>query len=126
MLRLIETGKLQRAPLLKDPIGSLRAISADLTCRGPVAMLDKPDETPISIQRWYLEQCEAMKGLDDPDLDVMRRWREILDDLDADPIRTADRVDWATKWRFLLNPTIEKHGTNWKDVGVWGDILKKS
>jgi len=125
VLRLIESGGLERPPELTDPVRSLRAISSDTTCSVPVPVHSGPGKSPIGIQRWYLDRCESLRDLDAPDQDVLRRWRKVLDDLEADPMTVADRVDWAAKWKYVLNPAVRKCGTNWKAVSGWNEILSR-
>ena len=38
--------------------------------------------------------------MDETSLDVLERWKRILEDLETDPIRTADRLDWTAKLRI--------------------------
>ena len=39
-------------------------------------------------------------------------WEEVLIDLESDPMRCADRLDWVAKWR-LLNGYAERDGIEW-------------
>ena len=48
--------------------------------------------------REYRKRCE---GRSDVDRQVLEMWGEILDDLERDPLSTADRLDWTAKWALV-------------------------
>ena len=48
-----------------------------------------------------------MEAQDDVDKQVHALWGEILDDLERDPLSTADRLDWAAKYT-LINGFIQR------------------
>ena len=37
----------------------------------------------------------------DVDKQVLEMWGEVLDDLERDPLSTADRLDWTAKWALV-------------------------
>ena len=46
--------------------------------------------------------------------DVLRLWEEVLTDLEVDPIRTADRLDWTAKLK-ILEAYRERDDLSWDD-----------
>jgi hypothetical protein len=47
----------------------------------------------------------------------LREWEAVLDDLEADPRRCADRLDWVAK-RELLQAFLESEKLSWRDEVV--------
>jgi proteasome accessory factor A len=45
---------------------------------------------------------------------VLNEWESVLTDLERDPLSTADRLDWAAKYR-LLTAMRERDGLSWTD-----------
>ncbi len=94
----------ERIPRLKDPIAALRGISRDSTwkwlCETKGA--GGEDLSAIEIQRHYLGLVEEfVGGLDEDWQRLLAAWREILDDLESDPLSTADRLDWSAKLQLI-------------------------
>ena len=47
-------------------------------------------------QRRYLEAAKRYLGRRDAQTDmVLKEWERTLDDLESDPLSTADRLDWS-------------------------------
>jgi proteasome accessory factor A len=46
--------------------------------------------------------------------EVLQVWEDILHDLEIDPMRTADRLDWTAKLRILQGYR-ERDGLEWED-----------
>lgn len=98
---------------LEDPVAAVHTISRDLTLQGTVRLDDRKQQlTALEIQREYwarimaaAQQTEApgatRLSLSPSEVRVMQLWKEILDDLDADPLSTADRLDWTAKLALL-------------------------
>ncbi|MGO1524162.1 MAG: depupylase/deamidase Dop [Nesterenkonia sp.] len=110
VLDMIES---DRAPdiRLSDPVEALKAVSHDPTLKTTVAT-DQGPMTAVEIQRLYLQAAvshageSATPGLphavpDTETAEVLEAWEEILNDLEADPAQTADRVDWVAKLQLL-------------------------
>jgi proteasome accessory factor A len=118
VLAMIEAGVLPRDLSLEEPVESLQAISHDPTLTCKVRLRDGRHMTAIELQRVYLELAQAFvdrTGADDEQtLDVLARWAEVLDDLEIDPLRCADRLDWPAKLRLL-------EGYRARDGLDWGD-----
>ncbi|MFP5369826.1 MAG: depupylase/deamidase Dop [Actinomycetes bacterium] len=118
VLAMIESHALPRDLTLEEPVEALQAVSHDPTLTHTVRLRDGRRMTAIDVQWLYLEHAEKFverSGTDDEQTrDVLRRWAEVLDDLAADPMRCADRLDWPAKLRLL-------EGYRARDGLSWGD-----
>lgn len=122
VLAMIEDGALPRDFAFASPVAAMRQVSHDLTLRRPLALADGTTITALEIQREFHAAAVAWAdshGLDavghEVGSDVIRRWGDLLDDLESDPDRLADRVDWVAKKR-LLDGYRERHGLEWGDA----------
>lgn len=114
VLELIEKG---RAPALElaDPVETAKAISRDTGFHWMVRLADGRTIPAIEIQRLYLDA--ALRYCDRTHEEarwVLAEWEAILDDLQADPMRCTDRVDWAAK-KYLLELFRESEHLDWSD-----------
>ena len=109
---------LERAPslaaglALRHPVGALRTIAADPTCRRRVSLADGRLMSATGIQRGYLDLVESRIGHDWMPAwagEVCTRWREVLDCLDDDPASLDTALDWVIKWR-LYRRYLTQHG----------------
>lgn len=124
VLQLIEREVLRDVPVLANPVAAIRAVSRDLTCRRPLALEGGKRATALDVQRYYLEYAErsCRNGTGDV-AELLASWRRALEDLAADPVCVADRVDWMIKFQHLLSPRVKKTGAGWEDVGAWGKVF---
>ncbi|WIM68840.1 depupylase/deamidase Dop [Corynebacterium breve] len=83
---------------LKDSVAELKAVSHDPTLQHKVALVDGRALSALEMQRIYLGRVKAE---DDIDQKVIDLWGEILDDLERDPLSTADRLDWTAKYALI-------------------------
>ena len=83
---------------LKSPVEEIKAVSHDPTLQYELELLDGQRLSAISILREYRRRCE---GRSDVDKQVLQLWGEVLDDLERDPLSTADRLDWTAKWALV-------------------------
>jgi Pup amidohydrolase len=89
-------------PRLLDPVGALKLISRDAEWKWRVDLADGRTGTAVGIQRAYLEWVRTYAPPAEPEwLAVLAAWQEILDDLERDPLSTADRLDWSAKYRLI-------------------------
>ena len=90
-------------PALADPLRALKAISRDVSFRQKVPLGDGTPSTAIAIQRGYLEAVRNLCDLSDPSrATLVEDWESVLDDLESDPIRCKDRLDWVAKRELVL------------------------
>jgi proteasome accessory factor A len=62
----------------------------------------RPADDRPEIQRRYLAMVrEYCPSLDADWSAVLAAWSEVLDDLERDPLRCADRLDWVAKFQLI-------------------------
>lgn len=83
---------------LKNPVEEIKAVSHDPTLTHELELLDGQRLSAISILREYRRRCAVRS---DVDKQVLEMWGEVLDDLERDPLSTADRLDWTAKWALV-------------------------
>ena len=98
VLDAIEAGVDFSDLLLKNPVEDIKAVSHDPTLQYELELLDGQRLSAISILREYRRRCE---GRSDVDKQVLQLWGEVLDDLERDPLSTANRLDWTAKWALV-------------------------
>ena len=86
---------------LANPVDEIKQVSHDPTCTHELLLADGRRLTAIDILRIYRERAAALPELDEVDTKVLALWGEILDDLERDPLSTADRLDWTAKWSLI-------------------------
>lgn len=100
---------------LKDPIKTLKELSRDQTHRWLVELEEEGTLSALDVQRAYLKAAQELFGHRDAETDwLLKEWESVLDDLEADPMRCADRLDWVAK-RQLLQTFIETEKLSWRD-----------
>ena len=106
IIDLTENGQLPDVAVLAHPIRAMRVIAADPSLTRELELRDGTTSSAIEIQRFYLRAIEQHlrdNPVHSPEADeIVRRWREVLDLLEADRSRLVGRVDWITK-KFLLD-----------------------
>ena len=118
VLRLIGEENMGTIPELQDPVGDCRRVSRDLSGRVGLNRKNGGAITPLEIQRAYLDRVAKHP----PQLDaerveydwVVKEWARTLDDLEHDPARLEDRIDWAIK-RSLFRDFMEAEHLQWDD-----------
>lgn len=90
----------QRLPQLKDPVATMRALSRDPSWQWPCTLADGTETTAIEIQRRYLALAREVHPSPADNFDLTD-WEQILEDLENDPLKTADRLDWSAKWKLI-------------------------
>ena len=112
VLDVIELG--YGAPIeLKDPVRAIRELSCDSEWKWLVESTDGQSISAIEIQRAYwLAASERLQGRDDETDWVLENWGKVLDDLEVDPLKLNDRLDWVIKLD-LLNSFLEAEQLDW-------------
>ncbi len=113
VLTLIERGQ-QPALEIAQPIETNRAISRDQSRRWIMELADGRKISAIDAQRQYLEAARKLDDLEEEEQWVLREWKMVLDDLEADFSRAQDRVDWAAK-KMLLDAMQADEKLAWTD-----------
>jgi proteasome accessory factor A len=119
VLAMVEDDALPREFRFATPVPAMRQVSWDLSLRRPLQLVDGGTATALEIQ-WELlaaaQRWADRHGLDavggDVGAEVLRRWEEVLTDLEADPLRLADRLDWPAKLR-LFRRYMERDDLDW-------------
>ncbi|MDH3606112.1 MAG: depupylase/deamidase Dop [Acidimicrobiia bacterium] len=106
ILMAIEDGAIPDSLRLANPVDSTWQVSHDLDLTKPLELAEGGTATALELQGRYLEW--AKKYAENTDLpesysQVLTEWEGVLADLEADPLSTADRLDWAAKYRLLLD-----------------------
>jgi proteasome accessory factor A len=99
---LLNGAPLDRVPRLADPIQTLKAISRDSTWKWLCRDTQGYKTSGIDVQRAYLQLVrEYCPGLEPDWAAVVTGWEEVLNDLERDPLSTADRLDWSAKYQLI-------------------------
>src|SRR5580658_1704484 len=115
VLDLIEESAMPTDIEIADPLETLRAVSRDCTMNWPVRMRNGQTIPAIELQRRYLDAAKKYLYRKDAQTDlVLQEWETTLDDLERDPLTTADRLDWCAK-RVLYQQYIDENGADWQD-----------
>ena len=104
ILQALEDGALPDALILGDPVGAVASVSHDVALRNTVTLEDGRSITAVEAQWQYLEWAKKyVRSSDLPEVyaDVLRIWEGVLADLEVDPLRTSDRLDWTAKLSIL-------------------------
>jgi len=121
VLAMIEDRFISRDLTVDLPVASLRAVSHDPTLRHEVTLADGRHLTGIQLQLEYLDLAkkyvEDRYGADaDPQtVDVLARWEDVLNRLEADPMSLADQLDWVAKLK-LIEQYRSRDGLAWDDA----------
>ncbi len=86
---------------LASPVAEIKRVSHDPTLTHELLLHDGSLLTAIGILRVYRERCAGLERLGSVDKQVLDMWGGILDDLERDPLSTADRLDWTAKWSLI-------------------------
>jgi Pup amidohydrolase len=135
VLSMIEDGFLEGANLaLNAPVRAIRQVSWDLSLRRTLEMADGSRASAMDIQWRYYDLATSYAeriGLEsvgeEVGHDVLTRWGQLLNDLEADPMLCADRVDWVAK-RRLVDAYCDRHNLEPTDPKCkvldlqWSDI----
>lgn len=92
----------ERIPKLADPLSTLKSVSRDSSWQWLCRTAHGPKMTAVDIQRIYLELVrEFCPNLQPEWKQVVEAWEKVLNDLEKDPLLTADRLDWAAKYKLI-------------------------
>ncbi len=85
-------------PQLQAPLESLRQISRDPSWAQTPTHLSAIALHAIQVQRDYLRAIQKECDTSVPERKaLLEQWQRILDDLEIDPMRCRDRLDWVAK-----------------------------
>jgi Pup amidohydrolase len=99
----------RRYPQPEDPLRALVGISRDREFRWELTLSGNGPSTALDVQRQYLEAVREHCDLESEEkAELVRDWEEVLNDLETDYHRCADRLDWVAK-RALIRRFQEAH-----------------
>lgn len=112
-LTALEAGALPELELA-DPVAAFHTVSHDVGLAEPLELTDGRRMCALDLQdaAWEAVAAAADRRPEAYELDVLTAWRNVLDDLRADPSRCADRLDWVAKHQ-LLDAYAARHGLDW-------------
>jgi proteasome accessory factor A len=88
--------------LLSDPLHALVSISRDPKFHWEVTLHDKTSSTALALQREYWQAVTDLCDLSDPSkAALVADWDNVLRDLETDPMRCRDRLDWVAKLAMI-------------------------
>jgi proteasome accessory factor A len=103
---------------LKDPVRTVRALSREVAGGWLVETREERTIPAVDVQRAYLRSAQELAAGRDPETDwLLREWETVLDDLERDPRRLGDRLDWAAK-RALLEDFLASEGQSWETADL--------
>ena len=120
VLKLVEQGILKDQFKLIDPVGDIKRVSRDLSCKQKLKFECGEEKTPIELQRDYLNlvrESLSSDQLSPTDLDVLSKWEFVLNQLEIDPMRLDKHLDWVIKLK-LMSAYMNRHNLDWKDFRI--------
>lgn len=133
VLSMIELGELPMVELA-EPVQALQDISHDPSLQTQVLVNGGGWMTAIEIQRIYQQAAQQYLDrydiADEQTVDVVNAWAEVLDLLEHDPAKLADRLDWIAKYQ-LLNGMRQRHELDWSNAKLamldlqWADLREE-
>jgi proteasome accessory factor A len=97
-------------PLLGDPLQALASISRDPKFRWEVTLQDKKCSNALALQREYWQAVMELCDLSDPSKAALAAdWDTVLTDLETEPMRCRDRLDWVAKLALIREFQATQH-----------------
>jgi hypothetical protein len=113
---------------LANPLGALRTVAADVTCKKQLELADGKWMTAVQIQRHYLDLAEAYidaKFMPDWAPEVCALWRETLDKLESTTDSIADSLDWGIKLALYANHA-RSLGIRWDELDCMNQVIDRA
>jgi proteasome accessory factor A len=121
VLAMIEDRFITRELSVLSPVKALRAVSHDHGLRHQLTLADGRSLTAVQLQLEYLDLAKKYvedrfgTDVDEQTADVLRRWEDVLDRLERDPMSLATELDWVAKLK-LLEQYRSRDGLDWDDA----------
>jgi Pup amidohydrolase len=126
VLRMLEDGFLTTDLTLAEPLVDMLTVSRDLSFRRKLTLCTGKELSALEIQREYLSLVRTYlrkAGASEEERDIIKRWTQVLDTLEADWRQLAASLDWAIKKNLLDHYVVSKN-TTWEEVGAWQSIIE--
>lgn len=92
----------RNCPQLADPLATLPAISRDSTFKWELTLAGSKPSTALDVQRHYVSMVRQLCDLETAESSALAdAWEQVLDDLETDPRRCGDRLDWVAKLALI-------------------------
>jgi proteasome accessory factor A len=89
-------------PVLAEPLRALREISRDPKFHWEIMLQENKCSNALAVQREYWQAVNELCDLRDPaKAAIVADWDNVLLDLEADPMRCRDRLDWVAKLALI-------------------------
>ena len=105
---MIEDDQLPEDLLLLNPVSAIRQVSHDPTLRQAIVLENGKRMTALEIQEslyQYADRYAHKFGLESVGQivgeNILRRWRQVIEGLQTDPLSVAHIVDWVAKKRII-------------------------
>ena len=121
VLSMIEEGFLADDLAISRPVHELHLVSHDPDLNHQVELRDGRTMTAVQLQREYCDQAHKFvdhrmgSDADDATTEILDRWSQVLDDLEDDPSRLVNQLDWVAK-RQILEGYRSRDGLAWSDA----------
>jgi proteasome accessory factor PafA2 len=113
VLRLIEQGHAPEVEVAQ-PVNATKSISRDQDHAWLIELGDGHKISAIDLQRLYLDAARRQSDGEAETAWLLAEWEAVLDDLEHDVRKAADRVDWVAK-QSLLESFREQEKLSWSD-----------
>ncbi|AIE86775.1 proteasome accessory factor PafA2 family protein [Fimbriimonas ginsengisoli] len=114
VLRLLEEHRVPERLTLAQPLIALREVSRDQDFKWIVSLAEGGSVRSVDLQREYLRLAEVYRGESTQTDWILDNWRQVLDDLEKDPMAMEDRIDWVAK-RKIVEEYMSEEGVGWND-----------
>ncbi len=117
VLKMIEDDFISSDLTLADPVGDLRRISRDTSCKATIALGDGRKITAVEVQWEFFDWAKkylAGAQVDAVTAEVMRRWEAVLTALETDPLILNRQLDWVAKYA-VVQAYRERQNLGWDD-----------
>jgi len=122
---MLESGRVDPALLLEDPLDALMRWSQDPTLTATAELLNGPRVTAVELQRMFLNAARTfategnLDGIVPDGAEILDYWDETLAMLAArDMAGAARRLDWALKLRILEEAMREQPNLTWESPEI--------
>lgn len=115
VLDLIEDGFDSSMVILSNPIRTMKRVSRDTTMKWEVSRQKGGTIFSVDLQRFYLKEIKQRYAGRDEQTDwILREWEYVLDQLESDPMKLSDRLDWVAK-RKMVEMYLNEEKLGWQD-----------
>jgi proteasome accessory factor A len=120
VLDMIEDGFFDRDYSLQSPVQAIRDISHDPTLKETIKLKDGRSISALQLQKEYLEYATryvASINADEDSRDVLRRWTDVIEKLETDPMQLERELDWVIK-RQWIESYMTRNRLSWRDPKI--------